>query len=116
MFDAADCGGGHGVGAVHSNGDDRGCASCRLLEGERTDQVVAALRRPNRTAEWLYGSACVAACKGDAEEAVNALNQLLDSLPPSAVAWQLPIDPSFLTLHHHDGFKALRDRLADRAK
>jgi TolB-like protein/cytochrome c-type biogenesis protein CcmH/NrfG len=86
-------------------------------EARRTARTfVAGLRQPDRTAEWLHGTACLAAAEGHADEAVAALGQLLDDLPPSVVGWQLPIDPTFLSLRGHPGFTALLGRLADRAK
>jgi DNA-binding winged helix-turn-helix (wHTH) protein/tetratricopeptide (TPR) repeat protein len=77
---------------------------------------VDGLRRPYRTAECLWGVAGLAAADGDAKGAVAALSQLLDSLPPSYVAWHIPLEPAFLGLHGQTGFAQLLDRLADRAK
>jgi DNA-binding winged helix-turn-helix (wHTH) protein len=77
---------------------------------------VFGLRQPDRTAEWLYGQACLAAAALDAEGAASALNQLFDSLPPSAVAWQLPIEPVFLGIRQDPRFAEVLGRLADRAK
>ena len=77
---------------------------------------VTGLRQTDRTAEWLYGSACLSAADGNAPAAAACLNQLLDGLPASAVGWQLPLDPVFLGLHGAPGFARLLDRLADRAK
>jgi tetratricopeptide (TPR) repeat protein len=91
--------------------DAEAAEACRAARA-----FVSGLRQPDRTAEWLHGTACVAAADGRPDEAVAALNQLLDSLPPSVVGWQLPIDPTFLSLRGHPGFAAVLGRLADRAK
>ncbi len=77
---------------------------------------VEGLRRPNRSAEWLWGVACLAAADGDARGAVAALNRLLDDLPPSYVAWHIPLEPAFRGLHGETGFAGLLQRLAERAK
>ena len=77
---------------------------------------VHGLRQPDRTAEWLYGQACLAASTGDAPGAVSALDQLLESLPPSAVGWQLPIDPVFLGVREKPEFASVLKKLAERAK
>ena len=78
--------------------------------------VVASIRRPDRTAEWSYASAYDAAADGRRDEAVAVLSQLLDSLPPSYVAWTIPIEPLFLTLRGDAGFEQLLTRLAERAR
>ena len=77
---------------------------------------VDGLRQPDRDAEWLWGTACIAAADGDAGGAVAALTQLLQSVPASYVAWKIPLEPAFLGLHGQTGFSRLLDLLADRAK
>ena len=102
-----------------------GLSTVRAGQGRNADAATArdearrfveGLRQADRTAEWLFGTACIAAAEDDHESTVRALGQLLDSLPPSAVAWTLPIEPAFLGLHGQTGFARLLDRLADRAK
>jgi DNA-binding winged helix-turn-helix (wHTH) protein/Tfp pilus assembly protein PilF len=77
---------------------------------------IDGLRQPNRTAEWLWGSACLAAAEGDAPRAVAMLGDLLNNHPASYVGWTIPIEPAFLSLRGQPGFAGLLDRLADRAK
>jgi len=77
---------------------------------------VEGLRQPDRTAEWLWGSACLAAAGGDAPRAIAMLGDLLNGHPPSYVGWTIPIEPAFLALHGQPGFADLLDRLANRAK
>lgn len=82
----------------------------------RARAFVDGLRRPNRSVEWLFGTACLAATDGDAKGAVAALTQMLDSVPSSFVGWHIPLEPAFLGLHGQTGFTHLLDQLADRAK
>lgn len=91
----------------------------RAAAGElhrQAQAVVARMHQPDRPAEWLYGRACLAAAEGDAKAAAASLNQLLDSVPPSFVGWQLPIDPAFLSIRQDAAFTSVLGRLADRAK
>jgi len=73
------------------------------------------MHQADRPAEWLYGRACLAAADGDANGAAACLNQLLDSVLPSFVGWQLPIDPAFLSIRGEAGFTGVLNRLAERA-
>jgi len=41
---------------------------------------------------------------------------LLETVPPSHIAWKIPLEPAFLGLHGQTGFSRVLDRLADRAK
>ncbi|HEX5070940.1 MAG TPA: winged helix-turn-helix domain-containing protein [Vicinamibacterales bacterium] len=83
---------------------------------EQARAFITGVRQPDRSAEWLYGTACLAAASGDAVSAAAALNQLLDQVAPSAVAWQLPIDSTFIGLRGHPAFKSVLARLAERAE
>jgi hypothetical protein len=74
------------------------------------------MRRPDRTAEWHYATAFGAAAAGNPDEAIKTLSQLLDSLPPSYVAWTIPIEPLFLSVRTAPGFQQVLARLAERAR
>ena len=74
------------------------------------------MRRTDRTAEWSYATAYDAAAAGNRDEAIKTLSQLLDALPPSYVAWTIPIEPLFLSLRGEPGFQGVLTRLADRAR
>jgi len=102
-----------GLALAHAR---RGAAAEAAAAREQARAFVAGLRQPDRHAEWLMGSACLAAAAGEADAAVAALNQLLDAVAPSAVGWQIPIEPTFLPLRGHPGFTNLLARLADLAK
>jgi adenylate cyclase len=102
-----------------------GQAAVAIRRGDRTaadvlhhqaEAIVGGMRQPDRPTEWLYGRACLCAALGDATAAAGLLNQLLDSVPPSFVGWQLPIDPAFAAIRQDPGFGGVLSRLADRAK
>jgi len=101
-----------------------GLAEALSRQGRRADAerardkaraFITGVRQPDRSAEWLYGTACLAAAAGDADAAAAALNQLLDQVAPSAVGWQLPIDPTFVAHRKHPQFLGVLARLAQRA-
>ncbi|HXT69622.1 MAG TPA: winged helix-turn-helix domain-containing protein [Vicinamibacterales bacterium] len=77
---------------------------------------IAALKRPDRTVEWQYGSAYEAASDGRPAEAIATLSKLLDSVPPSWVGWTIPLEPLFMGLRGEPGFEQLLGRLAERAR
>jgi hypothetical protein len=58
----------------------------------------------------------VAAAEADAKQSVALLTQLVESVPPSHVGWNIPVEPAFLGLHGQTGFAHLLQLLADRAK
>jgi DNA-binding winged helix-turn-helix (wHTH) protein/tetratricopeptide (TPR) repeat protein len=101
-----------------------GLAAAKERQGRPNDGRLRAealafidgLKRPDRSLEWLYGTACLAAADDDATAAIGALNHLLDSVSASYILWNLPLEPAFLSLHGQPGFTALLGRLADRAK
>ena len=77
--------------------------------------TITNLRRPEREAEWHYATACEAAVDEDAAAAADSLGRLLDSVPMSYVAWTIPIESAFLGITGAPAFKAVLDRLAERA-
>jgi len=101
-----------GLSEVARRRGDRAAAAEWLNQAEA---VVAGMHQADRPAEWLYGRACLAAADGDANGAAACLNQLLDSVLPSFVGWQLPIDPAFLSIRGEAGFTGVLNRLAERA-
>lgn len=78
--------------------------------------VIASMQRPDRSIEWLYATAYEAAANGQPAEAIATLGRLLDSVPPSYIAWTIPIEPLFLGLRGEPGFEQLLGRLAERAR
>jgi len=102
------------LGLAAARARKNGTDSATLVADARA--FIDGLRQPNRTAEWLWGSACLAASEGDARGAVAMLDDLLNAHPASYVGWTIPIEPAFLSLHGHAGFRDLLGRLADRAK
>lgn len=78
--------------------------------------AIGRLERQNRTVEWLMVSACEAGLAGDGQSAAAHLDRLLDRLPPSAVAWTIPIEPCFVPIQDHPAFQRVLARLAERAK
>lgn len=86
----------------------------RLREQARV--TIASMRRADRTAEWSYAMAYDAASEGRTADAVRTLRELLDSLPPSHIAWTIPIEPLFLSLRRDAGFVSLLAHLAERAR
>jgi DNA-binding winged helix-turn-helix (wHTH) protein/tetratricopeptide (TPR) repeat protein len=85
-------------------------------EREQARVTIASMRRPDRTAEWSYATAYDAAAAGNRDEAIKTLSQLLDAIPPSYVAWTIPIEPLFLSLRGEPGFQQVLARLAERAR
>jgi DNA-binding winged helix-turn-helix (wHTH) protein len=82
---------------------------------EQARVTIASMRRPDRTAEWSYATAYEPAASGNRDEAIRTLSQLLDAIPPSYVAWTIPIEPLFLSLRGEPGFERVLARLAERA-
>ena len=82
---------------------------------EQARVTIASMRRPDRTAEWSYATAYDAAAAGNRDVAIRTLSQLLDAIPPSYVAWTIPIEPLFLGLRGEPGFEQVLARLAQRA-
>jgi DNA-binding winged helix-turn-helix (wHTH) protein/Tfp pilus assembly protein PilF len=77
--------------------------------------AIAALNTPERTSEWHYATACVAAAAGDATTAAAALGRLLDIGPASYLGWATPVEPAFLPLRGQIGFERVLARVAERA-
>jgi tetratricopeptide (TPR) repeat protein len=78
--------------------------------------AIAAVKTPERNAEWLYATAAAAAAGGDAAAATATLGRLLDIASSSYLGWTIPVDPVFLSLHGVPSFAAVLARLAERAQ
>jgi len=53
---------------------------------------------------------------GQVDRAAATLNDLLETAPPGFAAWTLPVDPLFRQLHAAQGFTAVLQKLAERAR
>jgi DNA-binding winged helix-turn-helix (wHTH) protein/Tfp pilus assembly protein PilF len=53
---------------------------------------------------------------GQFDRAAATLGELLETAPPGFAAWTVPVDPLFQQLHAAQGFTAVLQKLADRAR
>jgi len=53
---------------------------------------------------------------GQFDRAAATLSELLETAPPGFAAWTLPVDPLFRQLHAAQGFTAVLQKLAERAR
>jgi hypothetical protein len=56
------------------------------------------------------------AADGHHTRALDALERLLGTGPPSVIGWTIAVDPGFRPLTGHPGFARVLARLAERAR
>lgn len=80
------------------------------------DRARSAFDEAGRRAEALYLAACAAVAHDERDSAIAHLDRFLELDPPSYLGWTLPIDPFLAPIRDLDGFPAVLERLAARAK
>ena len=93
-------------------GDTAAVAAAR----DATREAMAAHEQTGRAHEAFMIGACDAAAHGDPAAALDALERLLASGPPSVLGWTLPVEPFFRPLAGQAGFARVLARLAERAR
>lgn len=79
-------------------------------------EAVANLEQTGRAHEALLVTAADQAAEGHQTAALDALERVLSTGPPSVLGWTLPVDSCFRPLIGHPGFARVLARLADRAR
>jgi DNA-binding winged helix-turn-helix (wHTH) protein/tetratricopeptide (TPR) repeat protein len=82
----------------------------------RASTAIEALRRGGRGGEALLAEAFHHAVRGKSEDAVAALQRLLDEAELSFAGWTIPVEPLLQRLKGTSGFLAVLARLAERAR
>jgi DNA-binding winged helix-turn-helix (wHTH) protein/tetratricopeptide (TPR) repeat protein len=102
-----------GLGAALANGGDRRGADAAFA---RALVAIEALRRGGRTGEALMAEAFHHAVCERPDTAIDALRRLLDAPEMPFTGWTIPVEPLFESLQRRPGFRAILDRLAERAR
>ncbi len=101
-----------------------GLAAVRLRQGRKSDALAASARaKAVASALGSHGrkvdAALVAAMEetlfADTATAVRTLGRLVAESPPGLAGWSIPVEPLFSPLRPAPGFRAVLDRLAERA-
>ena len=82
----------------------------------RTMAAIEALRRGGRGGEASLVEAFVHAVRGKPDDAVAALQRLLEKAELSFSGWTIPVEPLLSRLKWQTGFQAVLTRLAERAR
>jgi DNA-binding winged helix-turn-helix (wHTH) protein len=93
-----------------------GDAAAARAARDATREAVANLESTGRAHEASLVTAAEFAADGHHTRALDALERLLGTGPPSVIGWTIAVDPGFRPLTGHPGFARVLARLAERAR
>jgi DNA-binding winged helix-turn-helix (wHTH) protein/tetratricopeptide (TPR) repeat protein len=102
-----------GLGAALAAAGDTAGAEAAF---ERVVAAIAALRRGGRASEGTLAAALHHVVRGQADDAVQCLNVLLDRAELPFTGWTIPIEPLLEPLRERPDFQRVTARLAERAR